>query len=36
MKWIIAFVLYVGFTGLIISFMMGASRKDNTSRDTNS
>jgi hypothetical protein len=36
MKWIIVFVLYVGLTGLIISFMRQASRKDNMSRDINS
>ena len=33
MKWIIVFVLYVGFTGLIITFMMGATRKDKESRN---
>ena len=36
MKWIIVFILYVGLTGLILAFMMGASRKDNESRDLNS
>ena len=28
MEWIIGFVLYIGLTGLILAFMMGASRAD--------
>ena len=36
MKWIIVFVLYAGLTGLILTFMRQASRKDNESRDLNS
>jgi hypothetical protein len=32
MEWIVGFVVYVGLTGLIVAFMMGASRKDNDSR----
>ena len=33
MEWIVGFVLYVGLTGLILAFMMGASKKDKDSRN---
>ena len=33
MEWIIGFILYVGLTGLIVAFMMGATRKDKESRN---
>jgi heme/copper-type cytochrome/quinol oxidase subunit 4 len=33
MEWIIGFVLYVGLTGLIITFMMSSTRKDKESRN---
>lgn len=28
MEWIVGFVVYIGLTGLILAFMMGASIKD--------
>lgn len=33
MEWVIGFFVYLGLVTLIMAFMMGASRKDNETRD---